>query len=342
MLLKKQLVKLLYRIPNKLIDIPLLIALKIVSPIIYFYAIFRASSVPRSRDFLIKKGIYILREDFYQPFFNFKNLKKHTRNLSSIDFCQKEQLKFLSTLNYQDELINLNLNKRMENKFDFSFSLEDLKIVEYQSGGFEEGDAEILYQVVRRFKPKNIIEAGYGNSTKIMLKAISQNMNEGHNTNLLCIDPYPREYLKKEGFHFIQKKIEEVDLDIYGRLEENDFLFIDTSHMIKPQGDVLTIFLEILPKLKPGVIVHIHDIYSPNDYPIDLLKKEIIFFNEQYLLEALLLDSKRYETLAGLNYLFNSHLNELCNVCPYLAEGIKLGTITNERAPRSYYLRIKK
>ena len=90
--------------------------------------------------------------------------------------------------------------------------------------------------------------------------------------------------------------------------------------MIRPQGDVLHEYLEIIPMLNPGVFVHVHDIFSPRDYPETWLKTDVKFWNEQYLLETLLSNSNRYKVIASLNYLAKDYFEELKKVCPYLNE----------------------
>ena len=117
--------------------------------------------------------------------------------------------------------------------------------------------------------------------------------------------------------------------DDFNDLNKNDILFIDSSHVIKPQGDIIKIFLEILPKLKTGVIIHIHDIFSPRDYPENWLKVENRFFNEQYLLEGILGHSSRYEIMLSLNLLKNDYYNEIKKVCPFL---------TDKSEPSSFYI----
>ena len=108
-------------------------------------------------------------------------------------------------------------------------------------------------------------------------------------------------------------------------------MFIDSSHVIKPQGDIVKIFLEILPKLKSGVIIHIHDIFSPRDYLENWLKIENRFFNEQYLLEGMLDNSSRYKIMLSLNLLKYDFYKELKNVCPYLNE---------KSEPSSFYISV--
>jgi hypothetical protein len=109
-------------------------------------------------------------------------------------------------------------------------------------------------------------------------------------------------------------------------------LFIDSSHIIRPQGDVLKEYLEILPLLPSGVYVHIHDIFTPKDYPSRWVVDNVLFWNEQYMLEALLSNSDRYEVIGALNFLKNNYFDMLKKVCPYLR--------TSDE-PGSFYLRIR-
>lgn len=128
----------------------------------------------------------------------------------------------------------------------------------------------------------------------------------------------------------MRQRIEEVGLEFFAELEENDLLFIDSSHMIRPQGDVLFEYLQLLPTLKKGVLVHIHDIFSPRDYLAEWVKDNVWFWNEQYLLEAFLTGNRGWEVVGALNYLHHDHYDALKKVCPYL---------TPDREPGSFYLR---
>jgi len=122
-----------------------------------------------------------------------------------------------------------------------------------------------------------------------------------------------------------------LDKQQFLELERNDLLFIDSSHIIRPQGDVLVEILEILPILKSGVIVHIHDIFTPKDYWDDLIIKDIRFWNEQYLLEAFLTFNKEYKIIGSLNFLKHHHYEELVRFCPMLKE-------ENDKEPGSFYI----
>tara|TARA_Y100001970_G_C14193723_1_gene836888 strand:- start:1105 stop:1956 length:852 start_codon:yes stop_codon:yes gene_type:complete len=269
-----------------------------------------------SKSILKKIGIFPLTTNYYEPLFNFDNLKKKLndkRDLPGIDFNIDNQIKNLKQLNYKNEFDGLNFD--MHNKF------------------FEAGDAEIYYQTIRYFKPKKIIEIGSGHSSLIAKEAVINNKKiDNFVSELICIEPYENTWLEKNDIKVIRKKVEEVDVNIFADLNKNDILFIDSSHVIKPQGDILKIFLEILPKLKTGVIIHIHDIFSPRDYPENWLKIENRFFNEQYLLEGILENSSRYNVMLSLNLLKNDFYNQLKDVCPNL---------NSKSQPSSFYINIK-
>lgn len=125
------------------------------------------------------------------------------------------------------------------------------------------------------------------------------------------------------------KGVETVDPAVFFDLKSGDFLFIDSSHVIRPQGDVVHLFLKILPSLASGVIVHLHDIFTPRDYPIEWLAKRVWLWNEQYLLEALLSGGDDWQVLGGLNHLYNGALQELESAC---------GGHASRSQPSSFYI----
>jgi len=108
--------------------------------------------------------------------------------------------------------------------------------------------------------------------------------------------------------------------DYNGQLKSNDLLFIDSSHIIRPQGDVLFEYLELLPTLKPGVLIHVHDIFTPKDYPDEWVYKNHYLWNEQYLLEAFMSFNSGFKIMGALNYLAHNYRNELAEKCPVFAK----------------------
>ena len=146
-------------------------------------------------------------------------------------------------------------------------------------------DIVSLYTMLAYFKPKKYIEIGSGNSTKVARKSILEN---NLNTKIISIDPFPRANIDHLADQVIREPLENLkDLKfIINELSENDILFIDNSHRCFPNSDVTVCFLDLLPYLQKGVIVHIHDIYLPYDYPQFMCDR---FYSEQYLLAAFLL-----------------------------------------------------
>ena len=167
---------------------------------------------------------------------------------------------------------------------------------------FDGIDALTLYCMIRHFNPKTIIEVGSGFSTRIFAKAIQQN-GKG---KLICIEPYPKELLTEalnKSAVLIRERVENLDRQLFEDLEVNDVLFIDSSHIVKIGGDVNFLFLEIIPALKPGVLIHVHDIFFPNEYPKEWVKERLNFWTEQYLLQAFLSFNEKFEVLLSNNYL---------------------------------------
>jgi hypothetical protein len=182
---------------------------------------------------------------------------------------------------------------------------------------FDGTDALVAYCMVRHFRPRSIIEIGSGFSSLIL----GQAMVKSGASNLTCIDPFPREFIRK-GFpglrSLIEKKVQDVDLELFAQMESDDVLFIDSSHTVKIGGDVNYLFLEVLPRLKPGVIVHVHDIFLPFDYRRDWVMEEFRFWAEQYLLQAFLTFNSEFEVLMANNYLSRFHEADLKATFPTL------------------------
>ena len=152
------------------------------------------------------------------------------------------------------------------------------------NNGFLPGlDIVALYSLINKFKPKHYVEIGSGYSTKVAYKAIKDN---SLSTKITSLDPYPRAEIDQISDEIIRKPLEKSDFEFIFDLKPNDILFIDNSHRILPNSDATVFFTEILPKIPKGVIVHIHDIYLPYDYPQFMCNR---FYSEQYMLAAYLL-----------------------------------------------------
>jgi hypothetical protein len=188
-----------------------------------------------------------------------------------------------------------------------------------------------IYTLITEFKPGKYIEIGSGNSTKVAFKAKKE---QNLTTRIISIDPMPRTEIDNLADTVIREPFENIDFNVIDELSENDILFIDNSHRILPNSDSMVFYLEILPKLNKGVIVHIHDIYLPYDYPQFMCDR---FYTEQYgLAMYLLANPKKYETILP-NY-FISQDKELSGLISPIWEHENLKNV--ERHGGSYWLRI--
>lgn len=280
-----------------------------------------------SKKIFFKVGLFPIRDHYYEPLFNPKYLRyslRKDRSLPGIDFNIDEQLKILKKFNFNNELIEFPLEK----KIDFEYY--------YHNQFFLSGDAEYFYNIIRLYKPKRIIEIGSGYSTLIAIKAIATNKIEQNNYNCehICIEPFEMNWLERMNLKVIRESVETINKTYFSQLGENDILFIDSSHIIRPQGDVLCECLEILPILKTGVLVHFHDIFTPKDYLDEWIIGDIRFWNEQYLLEAFLSFNYEYKIIGALNYLKNYYFSELSDKCPILKK-------EPNREPGSFWIRKK-
>ena len=287
------------------------------------YRKYGIKNLTRCRSVLFKTGVFPIRNHYYEPQFDFSDRKidfSADRDLPGIDWNVSGQLEWLQNFNHSDELNDLP-QKQVQS---LEFYLEN--------GAFESGDAEYWYQIIRKVKPKRIFEIGSGNSTLMAIRAINANRQEdpAYECDHLCVEPFEMPWLEQAGVKTVRKMVEELDVDFFANLQENDILFIDSSHMIRPQGDVVFESLQLLPTLNKGVIVHVHDIFSPKNYPEAWLVDEVRFWNEQYLLEAFLTHNRHWEIIGALNFLRHNHFSELKRVAPY---------ITSDREPGSFYLR---
>ncbi len=172
-----------------------------------------------------------------------------------------------------------------------------------QNKSFGFSSAVLLHSLIRFYGTRHMVEIGSGYSTLISIEALKRN-HPGSDFRLTCIEPHPPACLSNIGkTHFacidiVTQKAENVEPAVYLRLRENDILFIDSSHVSKLNSDVNYLYLHILPRLAKGVIIHIHDIYIPYEYPrVHFYGQQKIFWNEQYLLQAFLTNNNEFEII---------------------------------------------
>jgi len=209
------------------------------------------------------------------------------RTIAGINLREAEQLNLLQQLSaYYAELF-FTEKKTESNRYWYSNPL------------FSYSDAIILYGMIRHFNPARIIEAGSGYSSAVMLDTNEKNFD--NKIDVLLVEPYPvnLENLTKgftRNFRVIPEFVQSVPLDTFKKLERNDILFIDSTHVSKAGSDVNYILFEILPVLKEGVIIHFHDVFYPFEYPQEWIEKGFAW-NEDYLLRAFLMHNNHYEIL---------------------------------------------
>lgn len=261
-------------------------------------------------EFFQRLGWHILRRNFYSPL-------PDTRLLKSNNKLWEGEIELVGVdLNPEGQL---NLLKRVFPQFsqECNFPYEPTSTpFEYYTHNRVFGflSAAVLHCMVRHFAPKTIIEVGSGYSTLVSARAVLHNQAEGKTCKLISIEPYPDKVLM-EGFpglsELIPRKVEEMNLNFFNQLEEGDILFIDSSHVVRIGGDIVYLYLEVLPRLKKGVVIHIHDIFFPKHYPKDWVTEKLRFWSEQYLLQAFLTYNRSFEVLWCASYINRKYPQKL-------------------------------
>lgn len=184
-----------------------------------------------------------------------------------------------------------------------------------ENGYYDTPDADALYLMIRRLEPARVIEIGAGNSTRVTRQAIRDG---GFDCDLKVIDPWPRADIDGLYDQFVQARLETVDTAQFDALQAGDVLFIDSSHQVRMSNDVAHLFCRIIPALPPGVVIHVHDVFLPYEYP-----KRFFYdcpsWGEQYMLHALL-SSGGYDLLWP-GYWLQRGVQEAQEALPFLATG---------------------
>ena len=240
-----------------------------------------------------KNGFHILKTGFYSPIPIIDEIPE--------EFFSKES----STVDWNEQGQINNLKNLSKYALELKEVFDKMEIKTYNPS-FGWHDAPIYYSIIRHFKPEKIIEVGAGESTKIAHLASQKN----ESTKIEIIDPFINKNFKEvftSDIQIIKKPVQEIPVSFFQNLKKNDILFIDSTHVSKAGSDVNYLYLDILPKLKPGVLIHIHDIFLPYSYPKEWMKDKLIFWNEQYLLHAFLIGNKNFEIIIANTFLQNKH-----------------------------------
>jgi hypothetical protein len=255
-------------------------------------------------------GVHVTPVHYYSPIPDTRTLPDSLWNQSpahpGIDFNEAGQLRYLRDVfpRYQEEY-DLFPSAPTSVPYQFHFN----------NPAFDGTDALVLYCFVRHFRPRRVVEVGSGYSSRVSAQAAGVNGD----TQLICIEPYPAPELA-QGFpgmtRLITKPVQEVDLALFQSLAAGDILFIDSSHVVKCGSDVNFLFLQVIPSLQPGVLVHVHDIFLPDEFPQGWIKQQHLFWNEQYLLQAFLTFNSEFEIVFSNALMGKKHLADMQKTFP--------------------------
>lgn len=256
-------------------------------------------------------GYHIRPINYYEPLPDFRKIKssllQRRRMSPAIDFRLQEQRALLERLagRFAGEIADL-ASQPAPSGFAF--------LNEYFSGL----DAAAYYAIIRDIAPGLVIEIGSGFSTQIASKALRRNAAEGHPGRLVCVEPYPEERLIQSGaqFELVQTPVQELAPEFFDQLGGGDILMIDSSHVATAGSDVCFEYLDILPRLKPGVWVHVHDVFFPTDYPAAWVIDRRTAFNEQYILEAFLAFNNSYAVQLANAWMWRDENAAARRLCP--------------------------
>jgi hypothetical protein len=226
------------------------------------------------------------------------------RNLPGIDLRVPSALELVAKLRpFAGELDPIPY-AQSDRSSPFCFSKEFIE-------SFPDFDAAILYSLLRHLKPRRYVELGCGFSSYVSSHALQRNDQEGIACDAVYADPEPRLPMSQVLTYgrLMQKRVQDLPMELFTQLQADDVLFIDTSHVLKIQSDVEHELVRILPSLAPGVWIHFHDIFTPYDYPADWVQRPLrLSCNEQYGVECLLSGGNRYEIEIPLHYLVRENL----------------------------------
>jgi len=288
---------------------------RIMNPFFDLVALVRKRAEDVTHDIFYRHGFHLLRKHYYLPIpdeddGNEAFLKKPSE-LVGLDMNDACALDFLD-----------NLFPKYNEEFRKLFPIHesgDPERFHLMNGSYMAVDAHVYYALIRHFKPRRIIEIGAGRSTQVAVAAGKANALEtGVSPAVTVIEPFPSEFLRAlvpELSALVENKVQQVGLDIFTSLGAGDILFIDSTHALREGGDVQYEYLEILPRLGPGALVHIHDVSLPKPYPRVYFETRL-YWNEQYLLQAFLAFNSRFEILWPGNYMMLKYPEKVLGVFP--------------------------
>ena len=277
-----------------------------------------------------KKGLHIMPVHYYSPIPDTRDLPdlwKDDRTPVGFD------LKIEAALGWLDQLRQ---KYGEEYKAFPKETSDDHHSYHLNNDAYRSGDAEVLYAILRDLKPRRIVEIGAGYSTLLMCQAIRANRREtpGYQCDFVAVEPYPPAMLRPpppEVRRIDTRPIQQITGELFLALGANDVLFIDSSHVARIGSDVVHEYLSIVPNLAPGVVVHIHDIFTPSEYPRWWIDEARFFWNEQYVVEAFLTHNRKFEVIMPTHAIWRLHPERFRKAIPSIETG--------QHAPSSFWIR---
>jgi predicted O-methyltransferase YrrM len=244
-------------------------------------------------------GLNVARtKDYYSPLPRVRDLKAHRSR-----WCRPSAMRGVV---YDSARMKACLSALISK---YSGELEELPaygtIMPY-GPGYTDTDGLVLYMMIRESKPRRYVEVGSGMSTYYCSLAAKRNAAEDQPVEITCIEPNPHPELRSlPGIRLREREVQDEDLEVFAALGPRDVLFIDSSHILRLDGDIPFLYLEVLPALAPGVLVHIHDVPFPYNFPFPaetwiLSQTWPVYWNEAMMLQAFLAFNREFEITMSL------------------------------------------
>ncbi|OAI43294.1 hypothetical protein AYO41_02115 [Verrucomicrobia bacterium SCGC AG-212-E04] len=252
-------------------------------------------------------GWHFQRNDFYSPLNDCEFLAANPDLLGS-----SELLEIDMRIAHQEKVV-AEVGRYVEELRDVPFVSDNPTTYCWQNNFWNNADALVQYGLIRSRKPRRVIEIGCGWSSLLLARALEANARESDTSmaEVTQIEPYPRKDVLAalpRHWNLLPVILQRASLEFFESLRAGDVLFYDGSHCSKVASDVNWFFFRILPRLAPGVLIHLHDILLPEDYPDEWIFKRGQTWNEQYLLQAFLMNNQRYQIEIANRYMFLNRL----------------------------------
>ncbi|MCS7200422.1 MAG: class I SAM-dependent methyltransferase [Caldimicrobium sp.] len=246
---------------------------------------------------------------FYSPIPDLNEIEKRKEKI----FRKRTKEEVLGlNLNDEEQLQHLKIISDSSKYWTFPEQKpsQDYKFFYLQNGLFGGLDALAYFSFVLHYRPSMIIEVGCGFSSLIAMEVNKNFFSD--KINIILIEPYPSEILIEAMTYYnnvklIKEQVQDVQIELFFQLKTNDILFVDSTHVSKVGSDVNHIFFEVLPRLNPGVLIHFHDIFIPDEYPQKWVFEENRGWNEMYILRAFLMFNNIFKILFSSYYVFTRH-----------------------------------